>query len=67
MPAACEWPGGCAKDGIPDSVPVFRLNKIDSNEMDGVYCRVHAMRRASQMGKELRSQRRAAQRGGRES
>lgn len=62
MPAACEWPGGCAKDGVPDGVPVFRLNKIDSDEMDGVYCRVHAMKRTSQMGKELRAGRRAADR-----
>jgi hypothetical protein len=61
MPAACEWAGGCAKDGIPDGVPVFRLNKIDSDEMDGVYCRVHAMQRTSQMGKELLAARRATQ------
>ena len=60
MPAACEWPGGCANDGIPDGVPVFNLTKINSDEIDGVYCRVHAMRRTSQMGKELRARRQHA-------
>lgn len=57
MPAACEWPGGCANDPhhqVPDGVPVFNLTKIDSNEIDGVYCRVHAMLRTSQMGRERR-------------
>lgn len=58
MPAACEWPGGCANDGIPDGVPVFNLTKIDSDEIDGVYCRVHAMRRTSQMARERRPARR---------
>lgn len=57
MPAACEWPGGCANDPqhqVPDGVPVFNLTKIGSDEIDGVYCRVHAMLRTSQMGKERR-------------
>lgn len=63
MPAACEWPGGCAKDGVPDGVPVFNLTKIDSDEIDGVYCRVHAMRRTSQMGREKRAARRTGQEG----
>ena len=60
MPAACEWPGGCANDPhhqVPDGVPVFNLTKIGSPELDGVYCRVHAMLRTSQMGRELRAAR----------
>lgn len=62
MPSACQWPGGCANDPdhqVPDGVPVYRLMKIDSSEIDGEYCRVHAQLRTRQMGRE----RRAAQRG----
>jgi hypothetical protein len=66
MPAACEWPGGCANDPhhqVPDGVPVYRLTKIDSDETDGNYCRVHARLRVSQMGKERRAARRTGQEG----
>jgi hypothetical protein len=62
MPSLCDWPGGCANDPdhqVPDGVPVFSLTKIDSDEIDGLYCRVHAQLRASQMGRERREARRA--------
>lgn len=54
MTKGCEWPGGCEADGVPEGVPVFNLTKLDSDEIDGVYCRVHAQKRASQMGRERR-------------
>lgn len=61
MPAACEWPGGCANDPnhqVPDGVPVFDLLDLGGKH-DGVYCRVHAQLRVSQMGRERREARRA--------
>lgn len=57
MPAACEWPGGCANDPhhqVPDGVPVYAVTKINSNVIDGHYCRVHGRLRISQMGREMR-------------
>lgn len=58
MPAACEWPGGCANDPhhqVPDGVPVYHLTKIGSDEIDGDYCRIHARLRVREMGKAMRA------------
>lgn len=54
MARGCEWPGGCEVDGIPEGVPVYHLTKLNSDEIDGDYCRIHAQRRVRQMGMELR-------------
>ena len=63
MPADCEWSGGCANDPhhqVPDGVPVYAFLKINSNEIDGYYCRIHGTLRARQMGRELRAFQRTA-------
>lgn len=58
MPADCEWPGGCASDPdheVPDGVPVYHLTKLDSDEIDGDFCRIHARMRIRQMGRDRRA------------
>jgi hypothetical protein len=51
MAKGCEWPDGC---DLPD-VPIYHVTKIDSNEIDGDYCRVHGYKRIRQMGRERRA------------
>lgn len=66
MPAACEWPGGCANDPhhqVPDGVPVYKLYDLSGDRVVGWYCRIHAQLRVSQMGRERRRVRTAGQEG----
>ena len=51
MAKGCEWPEGC---DLPN-VPIYHVTKIDSDEIDGDYCRVHGYKRIRQLGRERRA------------